>query len=67
MILLSGRSLGEPDEYDEEEEPENQGPGGAGNADNLPGGTPNIPDVSGKEVMQPSMVKIECQSTSIRK
>ena len=49
MTLLSGRSLGEPDEYDEEEEPENHGPGGVGDADDIEGGTPDVPLYSGKK------------------
>ena len=46
LVLMS---LGQPDKEPEEDDIEGTGPGGVGDADDLPEGTPNVPDASGKK------------------
>ena len=52
IALMSGRSFGEKDPDDdlpEEDDVEGGDPGTAGDADDLPGGTPDIPNVDRKK------------------
>ena len=52
IALMSGGIFGEKDPDDdlpEEDDVEGTGPGGVGDADDLPGGTPNVPLYRGKK------------------
>ena len=52
IALMSARSFGDKDPDDdlpEEDDVEGLGPGRAGDADDLPGGTPDVPLYSGKK------------------